>query len=293
MTLCLKTNLEPIRNELDDVIRLFYGDVSFVAEGGDITLVHTHFENGGQYTETLSCGEVSRVKTSGVPSGELERKRVIKRAAKTALFLLLKQLTSTVPPWGSLTGIRPTRLMYEAMDEGLSVGEAEARLMEEFFVSPEKAALLKSIVNAQKGLIFPPADSFDLYIHIPFCATRCAYCSFATGEVGDGKLVGPYVYALLNELRDGAALMRQLGLKMRAGYVGGGTPTAIPAPQLERILAAARELFGQGEEFTVEAGRPDTITPEQLETLRRQRVTRISVNPQTFSDETLQRIGRA
>ena len=293
MTLCLKTNLEPIRNELDDVIRLFYGDVSFVTEGGDVTLTHIHAENGGQYSETLSCGEVSCEKTTDIPPGELERKRVIKRAAKTALFLLLKQLTGAVPPWGSLTGIRPTRLMYEAMDEGLSVDEAQARIRDEFFVSPEKAELLKTIVNAQKGLIFPPADSFDLYIHIPFCATRCAYCSFATGEVGDGRLVVPYVDALLRELKAGAALMRQLGLKMRAGYVGGGTPTAIPAFQLERILAAATELFGHGEEFTVEAGRPDTITPEKLEMLKRLDVTRISVNPQTFSDDTLRRIGRA
>ncbi len=293
MTLCLKTNLEPIRNELDDVIRVFYGDVTFVPEGGDILLKHTHLEAGGQYTETFNCGGTACAKQVRVPAGELEQKRVIKRAAKTALFLLLKQLTGIDPPWGSLTGIRPTRLMYEALDEGLTLDQAEARLMEEFFVSPEKAKLIKTIVNAQEGLIYPPADSFDLYIHIPFCATRCAYCSFATGEVGDGKLVGPYVDALLRELKDGAALMKELGLKMRAGYIGGGTPTAIPADQLERILSAARELFGRGEEFTVEAGRPDTITPEKLEMMRRQRVTRISVNPQTFSDETLSRIGRA
>lgn len=293
MTLCLKTNLEPIRNELDDVIRVFYGDVSFVPEGGDALIVHTHLEECGQYTETLSCGENMCSRQAPVPAGELEQKRVIKRAAKTALFLLLKQLTGIDPPWGSLTGIRPTRLMYEALDEGLSADEAENRLMEEFFVSPEKAKLVKTIVSAQQGLIYPPSDSFDLYIHIPFCATRCAYCSFATGEVGSGKLIGPYVDALLRELRDGAALMDRLGLRMRAGYIGGGTPTAIPAGQLERILVCVRELFGRGREFTVEAGRPDTITPEKLEMLRRQNVTRISVNPQTFSDETLRLIGRA
>ena len=293
MTLCLKTNLEPIRNELDDVIRVFYGDVTFVPEGGDALIEHTHLEADGQYTETLSCDGAVCSRQAAVPEGELEQKRVIKRAAKTALYLLLKQLTGIDPPWGSLTGIRPTRLMYEALDEGLSMDDAEARLMDEFFVSPEKAGLIKTIVSAQTGLIYPPADSFDLYIHIPFCATRCAYCSFATGEVGNGKLIAPYVNALLTELKDGAALMEQMGLKMRAGYIGGGTPTAIPAEQLERILVCVHELFGQGEEFTVEAGRPDTITPEKLEMLRRQSVTRISVNPQTFSDETLRLIGRA
>ncbi|MCR4620901.1 MAG: coproporphyrinogen dehydrogenase HemZ [Clostridiales bacterium] len=293
MTLSLSTNLESVRNELDDVVRVFFGDVTFVPEHGNIHLAHTHSEQDGRYVETLASGSSRCEKQAVIPSGELEKKRVIKRAAKTALFCLLKELTGIDPPWGSLTGIRPTRLMYEALEEGLTPDAAEKRLRDEFFVSPEKAALVKTIVRAQAGLIYPPEDSFDLYIHIPFCATRCAYCSFATGEVGDGKLIVPYVDALLCELKSGASLMRSLGLSMRAGYIGGGTPTAIPAAQLERILVCVRELFGQGSEFTVEAGRPDTITPEKLRMLKRQNVTRISVNPQTFSDETLRLIGRA
>ncbi|MBP3411350.1 MAG: coproporphyrinogen dehydrogenase HemZ, partial [Clostridia bacterium] len=138
------------------------------------------------------------------------------------------------------------------------------------------------------------AGSYDLYIGIPFCRTRCSYCSFSSGEIGrNKKLVAPYTEALLREIELSAKLMNEAGLKVRAAYMGGGTPTAIPCGDLERILGAAREAFPGAVEWTVEAGRPDTIDREKLEMLRRMEITRISVNPQTFNDETLLRIGRS
>ena len=198
-----------------------------------------------------------------------------------------------VPPWGSLTGIRPTRLIYEAMEKGLTAMEAEKWLTDEFFVSGEKASLLGEIVRMQEGIVNPPKDTFDLYIGIPFCVTRCAYCSFASGEIGDGRLTQPYVEALKREIAESARLMNEIGMRLRAGYVGGGTPTSISCDQLRRILEAAMECFPGAVEWTVEAGRPDTIDREKLKMLREMGVERISVNPQTFSDETLRRIGRA
>jgi len=138
-----------------------------------------------------------------------------------------------------------------------------------------------------------PANAFDLYVGIPFCKTRCAYCSFSSGEIGDGKLVAPYVRALLREIALSAEIVREKGLRLRAGYIGGGTPTAIPRAALEEVFLAAKEAFPGAVEWTVEAGRPDTIDREMLAMLKSAGATRISVNPQTFSDETLRRIGRA
>lgn len=188
-------------------------------------------------------------------------------------------------PWGALTGIRPTRLLYEGLDAGLNREQARRRLCETFDVSADRAELLSQIADMQTGILHPEKDEFDLYIGIPFCATRCSYCSFASGEIGNGKLVEPYVAALEHEIVECGKMMREKGLKLRAGYIGGGTPTAIPASALARVLDAAQSAFPGAKEWTVEAGRPDTIDREKLQMMLDRRVNRISVNPQTFSDE--------
>ena len=290
----LKTNIEWLRPELSDVIRLFLGDIPISEYEGEIKLIHTHAETAdGTWTESVTDGNKIWQKTVKSVYGGLEEKRILKRAAKTSAFLMLREMTGIIPPWGSLTGIRPTRLMYERLEKGETALQAAENLQTEFFVSKEKAELLKEILEMQQGFIYPPEDSFDLYIGIPFCVTRCAYCSFASGEIGDGRLTEPYTNAVIREIRQSAQLMKELGLKLRAGYVGGGTPTAISCDQLRRILACAMECFPDAVEWTVEAGRPDTIDREKLNMLLSMNVGRISVNPQTFSDETLVRIGRA
>lgn len=290
----LTTNVEWLYPELGEVVRLFLGDVPILPDAGDVSLSHTHTDTGDAWIERAQLDGAREITvTASAVRGGLEEKRVLKRAAKTAVFRLLSDALDRMPPWGSLTGIRPTRLMYEAMERGLSREEAEAWLTREFFVSPEKAALLGEIIEMQRGLVNPPADTFDLYIGIPFCVTRCAYCSFASGEIGDGRLTEPYVEALKREIARSAELTRALGLHLRAGYVGGGTPTAITCRQLDKVLASAMEAFPGGCEWTVEAGRPDTIDREKLRMLKAHNVNRISVNPQTFKDETLRVIGRA
>ncbi len=288
----LETNLPEFFGELCEVIRLFLGAVEIREDAGDTLIRHEHAERDGVWIERFESDGRAVRHTAPVARGGLEEKRRLKRAAKTGCFLLMRELTGVSPPWGSLTGIRPTRLMYE-LEAGGVTGEAARRAMEEtFFVSPEKARLLSDILAMQRGLIDAPDDRFDLYIGIPFCTTRCAYCSFAAGELGDGRLVEPYLAALGREIEGTAALMDSLGLRVRAAYMGGGTPTALTAPQLDRLLEAAQARFPGAAEWTVEAGRPDTIDEEKLSVLRSRRVTRISVNPQTFSDETLRRIGR-
>ena len=290
----LKTDAPQFFSDLGDVLRLFYGDVQVSLEAGETVFEHRFAEADGLWTDTWRSQGREASLSQPIPTGTaLELKRIRKRQAKGALYELLKQLTGMQPPWGSLTGIRPTRLLYEGMEAGLTREAAVRHVMEAFDVAPDRAALLGEIAEMQAGLREAAPDQFDLYIGIPFCRTRCSYCSFSAGEIGDGRLVAPYVEALLREIELCRALMAEKGMRLRAGYVGGGTPTAIPCEALERVLEAAQAAFPGAVEWTVEAGRPDTIDAEKLRMLRRRNVGRISVNPQTFSDETLRRIGRA
>jgi len=290
----IRTDEPRFFSDLGDVLRLFYGDVAVSLEAGDVVFEHHFTDADGTWTDTwASQGKRSALSQPACDGSPLLVKRLRKRQVKQALYNLLKDLTGMRPPWGSLTGIRPTRLLYEAMEEGLGLEDAVAHVAEAFDVAPDRAELLGEIARMQDGLRIAPPDCFDLYIGIPFCRTRCSYCSFSSGEIGDGRLVEPYVRAVLREIELCWALMLQAGKRLRAGYIGGGTPTAIPGADLERILAAAQAAFPGAVEWTVEAGRPDTIDEGKLRMLKDRGVTRISVNPQTFNDDTLARIGRA
>ena len=282
-------------SDIGDMLRLFLGDVQIVESDGEADYIHEILAENGQVIDRWRCGEDSHALSQPAPTGtEVQIRRARKRQVKMALYELLREKSGMRPPWGALTGIRPTRLLYEGLDDGLTMQDARARVMREFDVSADRADLLCEIAEMQRGIRAPEPGSFDLYIGIPFCKTRCSYCSFSSGEIGrNGKLVAPYTEALIREIEGSAELMRRSGLRVRAAYVGGGTPTAIPCGDLERIIAAAREAFPGAAEWTVEAGRPDTIDRQKLEMLKRMEIGRISVNPQTFSDETLSRIGRA
>ena len=293
----VRTRTPEFISDIGDMLRLFLGDVQIVeaAPGEEADYEHEIVEREGRIADRWSHGdhahEIEQPSPTGTP---VELRRARKRQVKRALYELLKEMTGMQLPWGALTGIRPTRLLYEALDAGLSMDAARAHVMREFDVSADRAELLCEIAEMQRGVRTPEEGSFDLYIGIPFCKTRCSYCSFSSGEIGrNKKLVAPYTEALLREIELSAQLMREAGLHVRAAYMGGGTPTAIPCDDLERILAAAREAFPGAVEWTVEAGRPDTIDREKLEMLKRMEIGRISVNPQTFCDETLARIGRS
>ena len=281
-------------SDLGDVLRLFYGDVQISLTEGDAVFEHRFAETDGQWIDRWRHEASESVLAQPVFDGTpVEIKRLRKRQIKLCLYNLLKKLTGAHPPWGSLTGIRPTRLLYEAMEGGMGLEDAVRHVALAYDVTPEKARLLGDIARMQQGIREARADQFDLYIGIPFCKTRCSYCSFSAGEIGDGRRVSPYVNALLREIDQCRELMDEVGMTLRAGYIGGGTPTAIPCGDLERILSSAQAAFPTAVEWTVEAGRPDTIDEEKLAMLKARGVGRISVNPQTFNDETLARIGRA
>ncbi len=240
----------------------------------------------------LLATQESAASGDAVAASALLERRLQKRLCKLALYDLAKQLTGARLPWGSLTGIRPTRLVYEGLADGLPLDAAAASLTTLFDVAPEKAALLRRIVAVQQTLPAPSPAEADVYISIPFCRTRCAYCSFPGEALGAPQHTAAYLEALYQEIRQTAALMRAQGLTLRALYIGGGTPTALAEADFETLLAETAACFPHPFEFTVEAGRPDTITSGKLAAMLRQRVTRVSINPQTMNDDTLQRIGR-
>lgn len=223
--------------------------------------------------------------------GKLARKRAAKRAVKISVYRAMVGYFRTKMPWGSLTGIRPTKLLRDSQTR---MGEdgAESLFLNEFDVSQDKYDFAKEIVEIQAPYLPKSSNDIDVYIGIPFCVTRCAYCSFASSTPDVFKNAeNLYVDALLYELSMAEELFK--GKNIRALYVGGGTPTAINDENLEKILKRAAEIGKNALEFTVEAGRPDTITPRKLEIIKSYGARRISVNAQTLRDDTLQRIGRA
>ncbi len=294
MIVSLYTCTPQFANDIADMIRVFYGSITLLQDqpGGDLTFVHTEAVEGAIRTCEVVCGTARTVYTEALMNDPLEEKRLHKRQIKRAVFDVLKEITGQVPPWGSLTGIRPTRLVYAAMDKEKTLEEALQTVRDTFEVSEPKLRLLRDIVTVQRGIPLPQADEVDIYIGIPFCTTRCAYCTFLSGEVGNGNQLAPYVEALTREMALTQQLMLDKGLRVRALYVGGGTPTSLPWELLKQVMDAARPWLQAAEEITVEAGRPDTITFEKLQVLRDAGTTRISINPQTMHDETLRLIGR-
>lgn len=211
------------------------------------------------------------------------------------LYTALSKATGRSLPWGVLTGVRPIKL-FSVLSEQDGEETAERYFRSVLLVSDEKIALAKQVAANQRAIIDRSSKrSFSLYVSIPFCPTRCNYCSFVSQSIEKAKkLIDDYLPLLLSELRYTADLVKQLGLRLESVYIGGGTPTTLSAEQLDLLLTEIEEDFDmdRAAEFTVEAGRPDTVTREKLLALKNHSVTRISVNPQTFSDSVLEAIGR-
>lgn len=222
-------------------------------------------------------------------SGERSAKRAVLHQAKRALYRLLSEHFCSESPWGALTGIRPTKLFRElALRYGEEAAEDEFR--EKYLVSSARTSLAQQITRIQKPYL-SGSESAVVYVGIPFCPGRCRYCSFiAEDESASREARGGYLEALLLELERGAHIAGRY--RVDAVYVGGGTPTSLTVDELDELLRALRLHFGKVREFTVEAGRPDTITDGKLDVLCRHGADRICINPQTTSDTTLEAIGR-
>ncbi len=229
------------------------------------------------------------------PENELRDKSELKTAQ--LIFAALSELTGYTPPWGVLTGVRPSKLMLRVIAD---MGEEAAMnyFLGSLFVSPEKARLAKTVAKAEEEIVnLSQRNSFSLYVSIPFCPTRCSYCSFVSHSIANSnakKLLPDYLDKLAEEIRLTGSVASELGLKLESIYFGGGTPGVLEAPQMDRLLSEIENVFDLSSirEYTVEVGRPDTVTPEKLRVLKLHDVGRISINPQTFNQRTLELIGR-
>ena len=283
----------PFRYEMEALCRMFlHGRELKITEEAEIPPKE-------DYIYTALEGDEITVKAK-IDGKYAEAKRTAEndhaRNMELAVFGVLTEILSIRPKWGVLTGIRPVKLAMQLHDMGLSEEEIRKKLKEERLVSDEKLDLLLTTMEHELEIrASSRPNSVSLYISIPFCPSRCSYCTFTSHSVEKAaKLIPQYVELLCGELKDIAVLIDELGLHLETVYMGGGTPTVLTAKQLDRVLSTVNESFDMTgvRELTVEAGRPDTITAEKLAVLKKNGVGRISINPQTMDDEVLAAIGR-
>ena len=221
--------------------------------------------------------------------------RLTRRILQQSYYLAAVQLLPEAPPWGALSGVRPTKLATKVLLEG-GEQDADRMLRDVYFVTPERRRLcLDASRHTLEAARLLAPDDLSLYIGIPFCPTRCAYCSFVSESVERfGEFLPPFLDCLIREIEYTGALLKRSGWHIRSLYIGGGTPTTLSTPQMTRLLDAIGTHFdlSRSLEFTVEGGRPDTLDLAKLRAIRAGGATRISINPQTMSDSVLRAIGR-
>ena len=230
-----------------------------------------------------------------IPAAE-ETVRLRRRALQQSYYLAACQLLPVLPPWGALAGVRPTKLTTKHLLEGGTPRSADKMLKDVYYVteSRRKLAVDCSVSTVRATRLLQPQD-LSVYIGIPFCPSRCAYCSFVSRTIGKKtELLEPYLEALLSEIRLTGDLLRVSGKTIRSLYIGGGTPTTLSTPQMIRLLDAINQSFDLSRclEFTVEGGRPDTLDEEKLRAIHNRGVNRMSINPQTMEDSVLRCCGR-
>ena len=301
MTVCYIGN--SFKYETEAVLKLFLPIVTFdflfeeYPDSGDFCIIKREQNRDGyslSVTVNLDGVNESREETC---SGDFSDKDDEAALCKM-LYLIMQKLKGVTPAWGLLTGIRPVKKVNELLDRGLDKAEIFSALKEKYFVSDEKLELAYSTAVTQAdALAALDKRSYSLYVSIPFCPSRCSYCSFVSHSIesaGAKKLLPDYVKKLCEEIARTAEIAQELGLRLDTIYIGGGTPTALSAEQLEAVMSAVKKNFDISKirEYTVEAGRSDTITEKKLEIIRDFGATRISVNPQTMNNAVLEAIGR-
>ncbi|MBD5100048.1 MAG: coproporphyrinogen dehydrogenase HemZ [Clostridiales bacterium] len=292
-----QTNAVEFDNDYMDIIRAFDPHIK-LSEDGELLKLTLN-----KVSDYCFCVEISFrqekldsnfqlekefLEEESSPYFEVKYKAQVKRHSKVALYRFLSDITKVKLPYGSLTGIRPTKLYHEVMAKGM---DADGYFLDKLDVSKSKTSLIKSIVENQVGYYDVAENEVDVFVNIPICVSRCVYCSFISAQLDKiKKFVTPYCDLLVKELNGTRQIIEDRGLSVRSVYIGGGTPTSLDDANFERVIKAS--AF-DCKEFTVEAGRPDTITREKLDIMSKYGVNRISVNPQTFNQKTLDAIGRS
>ncbi|WP_370773279.1 coproporphyrinogen III oxidase [Clostridium sp.] len=252
------------------------------------------FLDDGDYIVNILDNKVEFINSDYYKETEISEN--IKEDIKRLVFSSLKDITEEEYPWGILVGIRPSKIALKYLEEGKTEEEIIEIFKKKHLASEEKAKLCIEIAKTEVSFVNNDSKNIAIYIGMAFCPTRCFYCSFAANPImGNKKLVNPYLEALIYEIREMKKYIDERGLNIETVYFGGGTPTAVNNEEFELIMQEAYDAFVKGKglkEFTVECGRPDSITKEKLATMKKFNVTRISINPQTMNDETLKMIGR-
>ena len=298
MKLCLINH--SFKYELEMLIRIFlpFEKIEFYNEviSGDGTAV-TALKKGEDVTRlsallTIEGREYQSTHTLENSNADYENE--CERLLAVSLYNCFCKASHYTPQWGILTGVRPAKLFSRLCRENGETA-AEGWFENALFVNKEKISLCRETVEGENRITaLSRPDSFSLYISVPFCPTRCAYCSFVSHSIENaGKLIPDYISLLKTEIAKTGDIAKAIGLRLETVYIGGGTPTAVSAEQLGEIMTAVRDSFDLSalREFTVEAGRPDTVTKEKLDTIKRLGCTRISINPQTMNDAVLKNIG--
>lgn len=279
--------------ELENLTRLFFPNekITVIRDFSEPQPPYIYTEVSDKITISVNIGSFNKSETAVKKLTDDDNELV----SAQLLYKLLCDFTGLTQPWGILTGVRPVKLLRRLAEES-SEEQAVKKFEKDFFVSNEKIALSRETEhNERKILELSKPESFSLYVGIPFCPSRCSYCSFVMASIERAeKLIEPYTKLLCEEIKRTAEIANKLGLRLETVYFGGGTPTTLSAEQLDTVLGTVNNSFDMStcREFTVEAGRPDTIDIEKLFALKENKVDRISINPQTVNDEVLKIIGR-
>lgn len=279
--------------ELENLTRLFFPNekITVIRDFSEPQPPYIYTEVSDKITISVNIGSFNKSETAVKKLTDDDNELV----SAQLLYKLLCDFTGLTQPWGILTGVRPVKLLRRLAEES-SEEQAVKKFEKDFFVSNEKIALSRETEhNERKILELSKPESFSLYVGIPFCPSRCSYCSFVMASIERAeKLIEPYTKLLCEEIKRTAEIANKLGLRLETVYFGGGTPTTLSAEQLDTVLGTVNNSFDMStcREFTVEAGRPDTIDIAKLFALKENKVDRISINPQTVNDEVLKTIGR-
>lgn len=282
----IRLNQDINKYELEELVKVFL-------KTGDFELIGAGECEGIENPD--SSNEIDIPIFSPDKTCENKHEKDVKNQIKRYLYKELQRYTGQKPDWGILTGVRPAKLASELLYREGSAETVKEILKQDYYLTEEKTDLLLNIVSYQRKILkASPMEAVGLYIGIPFCPTRCVYCSFPSNQ-GKEEGIKAYLSALHQEISFVAGNMKKKGWYPETVYIGGGTPTTLTADQLDELLFHIKEDFdfSHVREFTVEAGRPDTITEEKLSVIRKHKVDRISINPQSMNRLTLERIGRS
>jgi oxygen-independent coproporphyrinogen-3 oxidase len=288
-------------NEVQTTVQLFFPGESFkfvFAKPEQYPagyVVQTEITNNAATAQVYKNGQT--IADYSTPLNNLPLDLPPRRVLMLAIYHALQKAVGAYTPWGALTGIRPSKLVREWLENSWSGEKIISILEEPFCCANEKAKLALTVAHAEnfltKKIFESGSNPVAIYVSVPFCPTRCLYCSFNVNHNFAGADIhSQYVAAVTRECKTQGERLKQIGGAVSSIYIGGGTPTMLRGNLLEELLYAVADNFGHAAEYSVEAGRPDTVTKSKLEILRRYGVNRIAVNPQTLNDNTLQIIGR-